>query len=126
MNKMISISTFAFSLLAAGSVWAEAPIQVHNSAMGEVLANQAGMTLYTFKKDSEGMSNCYDQCAQNWPPLMATEGDMAEGDYSLVTRKDGGQQWAYKGMPLYLWVKDQQPGDTSGHGVKDVWEVAKP
>jgi predicted lipoprotein with Yx(FWY)xxD motif len=29
-------------------------------------------------------------------------------------------------MPLYLWVKDEKPGDTTGDGVNSVWHVAKP
>ena len=29
------------------------------------------MTLYTFAKDMPGVSNCNDNCAKNWPPLMA-------------------------------------------------------
>ena len=28
------------------------------------------MTLYTFDKDETGVSNCYDDCAAKWPPLM--------------------------------------------------------
>jgi predicted lipoprotein with Yx(FWY)xxD motif len=51
---------------------------------------------------------------------------MAEGDWSLVERTGGGMMWAYKGMPLYLWVKDEKPGDTTGDGVNSVWHVAKP
>jgi len=51
---------------------------------------------------------------------------MAEGAYSLVTRKDGAKQWAKDGMPLYYWIKDTKEGDITGEGVNDVWYVAKP
>jgi predicted lipoprotein with Yx(FWY)xxD motif len=51
---------------------------------------------------------------------------MASGDYSIVTRDDGKKQWAFKGKPLYYWVKDQKPGDQTGQGVNNVWQVAKP
>jgi predicted lipoprotein with Yx(FWY)xxD motif len=67
-----------------------------------------------------------DQCAQNWPPLTAGKADKGLGDYSVITRDDGNLQWAYKGRPLYLWVKDTKPGEKTGDGVKDVWHVAKP
>ncbi|MGE0661043.1 MAG: hypothetical protein AB7F36_16095, partial [Reyranellaceae bacterium] len=50
----------------------------------------------------------------------------AAGDWSVVTRDDGAKQWAYKGKPLYTWVKDARPGDTTGDGVNNVWHVAKP
>lgn len=89
-----------------------------------VLTDANGMTLYTFDKDTAGVSNCYDACADNWPPLFAAEGAAAEGDFTLVTRTDGKMMWAYEGLPLYLWVKDQKPGDTTGDGVGEVWHTA--
>lgn len=99
-----------------------APVQISSGT----LTNPAGMTLYTFDRDPEGKSVCNGDCAVRWPPLMAGAGDSARGDYSIITRDDGSRQWAYKGKPLYLWVKDQKPGDTTGDGVNNVWRVAKP
>ena len=87
--------------------------------------NAAGMTLYTFDKDSAGKSACNGQCAANWPPLAAGAGDVGKGDWSIVTRDDGSKQWAYKGKPLYTWVKDQKPGDKTGNGVaNNAWHTA--
>ena len=88
-----------------------------------VLVGSSGMTLYTFDRDAagSGKSVCNGPCATNWPPLMATGSDAASGDWSVVTRDDGAKQWAYKGKPLYFWVKDQKPGDRSGDGVNNVW-----
>jgi predicted lipoprotein with Yx(FWY)xxD motif len=93
-----------------------------------VLANAAGMTLYTFDKDAagSGKSACNGPCATNWPPLMAAADAKPEGDYTIVTRDDGGRQWAFKGKPLYLWVKDAKPGDKTGEGFNNVWRAAKP
>ncbi|MDH4114326.1 MAG: hypothetical protein OEU89_02540 [Burkholderiaceae bacterium] len=93
-----------------------------------VLTNSAGMTLYTFDKDAagSGKSVCNGPCATNWPPLMAAADANASGDYTIVTRDDGGKQWAYKGKPLYLWIKDSKPGDKTGDGVNNVWRVAHP
>ena len=92
---------------------------------GDVLVDGKGMTLYTFDKDNGGKSACNGQCAVNWPPLMADAGAKAEGDYTVVTRDDGSKQWAYKGKPLYTWIKDQKPGDKTGDGVNSVWHAAK-
>lgn len=94
---------------------------------GGVMVNVAGMTLYTFDKDpaNAGKSVCNGPCAMNWPPLKTGAGDMASGDYSIVTRDDGSKQWAYKGKPLYLWIKDQKPGDMTGDGINKVWHVVK-
>ena len=79
-----------------------------------VLTNTAGMTLYTFDKDAGGKSACNGPCAANWPPLTAGADAKASGDWSIVTRDDGAKQWAYKGKPVYLWAKDQKPGDKTG------------
>ncbi|MEC5400190.1 COG4315 family predicted lipoprotein [Uliginosibacterium sp. H1] len=91
-----------------------------------VLANDKGMTLYTYDKDAGGKSVCNGQCAINWPPLMAKADDKATGDWTVITRDDGSKQWAYKGKPLYLWIKDTKPGDKSGDNVGNVWRLAKP
>ena len=53
-------------------------------------------------------------------------GDATGENFSFVTRDDGSKQVAYKGMPLYLWVRDEKPGDTTGEGVGNVWLVARP
>jgi predicted lipoprotein with Yx(FWY)xxD motif len=92
------------------------------------LTNAAGMTLYTFDNDpaGAGKSLCNGPCAANWPPLMASAGDTATGDYSVITRDDGGKQWAFKGKPLYQWAQDKKPGERTGDGFRNVWHVAKP
>lgn len=100
-------------------------IKSMETAKGEVLTDANGMTLYTFDKDTSGTSNCYDDCATKWPPLMALADTPAEGKYTQVERKDGSKQWAYDGKPLYLWQNDKQPGDVTGDGVGGVWHVVK-
>ena len=89
-----------------------------------VLTDANGMTLYTFDKDTAGVSNCYNSCAEKWPPLFADAADKAEGDFSLVERTDGTKMWAYKDMPLYYWYEDSAAGDTKGDGVGGVWHLA--
>ncbi|HEY4202355.1 MAG TPA: hypothetical protein VGM83_17520 [Devosiaceae bacterium] len=90
----------------------------------EILTNAKGMTLYTYDKDAAGVSNCYDKCAANWPPAAADASAKAEGDFTIVDRTDGTKIWAYKGKPLYTWVKDAKPGDTTGDGVGGSWHTA--
>ena len=123
MKKLVLAATLA---LVAGSAYAAAPVVTVETEKGAVLAGDNGMTLYTFRKDAAGMSNCYDKCAENWPPLMADEAAMADGEYSIIERTDGGKQWAKEGMPLYFWVKDEKMGDITGDGVKDAWHIAQP
>jgi predicted lipoprotein with Yx(FWY)xxD motif len=37
---------------------------------------------------------------------------------ATLKRKDGSTQVAYNGRPLYHFMKDEQPGDIKGQGVK--------
>ena len=121
INKLI-VAFCAAALAAGGALAAGAPVKT----MDGVLVGAKGMTLYTFDKDAGGKSACNGPCAGNWPPLMAAAGDMASGDFSIITRDDGSKQWAQKGKPLYYWVKDAKPGDKTGDGFNNVWHVAKP
>jgi len=126
---MFTVKTIlvATTLCIAGATSAlAAPVKSMDTDLGTVLTGENGMTLYTFQKDGKDMSNCYDKCAANWPPFTATEGAMADGAYCIITRKDGSKQWAHDGKPLYFWIKDSKPGDTTGNGVLNVWDVARP
>ena len=92
-----------------------------------VLTGSNDMTLYIFDKDSDGKSVCNGPCATNWPPLMASADARASGPYTVITRDDGSRQWAYKGQPLYTWVKDTKPGDITGDGfMNNAWRAAAP
>jgi len=122
-----SICVLAWAAIGAGCAglgMGSAPAKTTDG----VLVGSNGMTLYTFDRDAAGAgkSVCNGQCATNWPPLTASSSDSANGDWSVITRDDGGKQWAYKGKPLYYWVKDQKAGDRSGDGVNNVWHVARP
>lgn len=103
-----------------------AGVAVGQTAKGKVLTDAKGMTLYVFDEDKSGVSSCYEKCVDNWPPLAAPAGAQPVGDFSVIKRKDGSGQWAYKGKPLYTWHKDKAPGDVSGDGVRDIWHLAKP
>jgi len=127
MKRSITVALFFSLLLTSAFLFADmhgdAPVAVGETSLGKVLTDQQGMTLYTFTRDTAGTSNCNDGCAANWPPLMADDGAMATGDFSIITRSDGSKQWAYKDMPLYTWVRDAEPGDVTGHEFNQVWFV---
>lgn len=114
------------TVLVSTAALAAEPVKTVDTSKGKVLAGENGMTLYTYKKDAKGVSNCYDKCAANWPPLVVPASTKAAGAYTIVDRKDGSKQLAKDGMPLYFWIKDKKMGDTTGDGVGDVWNVAKP
>lgn len=99
--------------------------------LGDILVDGKGMTLYMFTKDEADKSNCADKCLEAWPPLLAVDNPIVgEGvDDSLLgtaTLPDGSLIVTYNKMPLYYWVADVNPGDTSGQNVNEVWFVVSP
>lgn len=117
--------TLVFLLLGLARAEAAEPAMLADTSAGKALVDSKGMTLYVFDKDQSGVSNCYDKCAANWPPLAAPADAAASGEWSLVARKDGTSMWAYKGQPLYTFIKDKKPGDAQGEGVAGIWHVAR-
>ncbi len=99
-----------------------AGVITQQTSAGSILADTQGMTLYTFDKDSQGVSKCYGPCEQKWPPLQSKT-EINEMGFSTVSRKDGSLQVRYKNQPLYLWVGDKKPGDTTGNGIKGFWHI---
>lgn len=118
-------STLAVLFLSTAASFAAEPAKVMDSSAGKIYTDAAGMTLYTFDKDSAGKSACNDDCAKNWPPLMAAADAKDEGEWTLVTRDDGSKMWAYEGKPLYTFAQDKKAGDVTGDGKGGVWHVAK-
>ena len=127
MKLAVTLGAAALALFATAAIaedYVGGAIKTMEIGGKEVLVGANDMTLYTFDKDAVGVTNCYDKCAENWPPLIADAGAKPEGDFTLVDRTDGSKMWAYKGWPLYFWVKDQKPGDTTGDMVGEVWHTA--
>jgi len=125
--KLKPTLTIALAAAVLGSAASAADaVQTGDSAKGAILTDAGGMSLYTFDNDAASVSNCYDACAVNWPPLLADDMAAAQGDYGVIERTDGTRQWTYKGQPLYTWIKDAAPGDITGDGVKGVWHLARP
>ena len=102
-----------------------------NKTMGTYLINQTGFTLYYFKMDpGNGTSTCSGGCATLWPPFYAKKVTVPTGlnasDFTSITRKDGMNQTAFKGWPLYHYSKDMLPGNAKGQGFKGIWSVVDP
>ena len=135
---------FWFGDIAAGDTngqgvgdvwWVASPSTVSigaNEELGAYLVGPTGMTLYMFTNDTAGVSNCVDQCAENWPPLTVESADALiaspnmMGTLATIERADGTLQVTYNDMPLYYWKDDAARGDTLGQGRNDVWFVVAP
>lgn len=126
LRHITTAAATAALLMFAGTAFAATDLTEVTIGDAKALADAKGMTLYTFDKDKDGVSACYDDCATKWPPAKAPESAKAEGDYGVTERKDNSYQWTYKNMPLYTYVEDKKAGDATGDGVGGVWHIARP
>jgi predicted lipoprotein with Yx(FWY)xxD motif len=127
-------STAATLALASGTNAGGATVAVAKSPLGRILVDSKGITLYDFPKDKGTTSSCYGACAALWPPLL-TKGKPVAGRgvrASLLgtsKRKDGRLEVTYNGHPLYYFVSDRKPGQTTGQALNQFgapWWVLSP
>lgn len=106
-------------------------VQLSSSEVGDlnpVVANGAGFVLYRFDKDkpNPSTSNCVGDCEKTWPPLVvAANGkvfiDGIKKSSVGFIKRGKGFQVTLGGWPIYLFSKDEAPGDTNGQGVGGTW-----
>jgi predicted lipoprotein with Yx(FWY)xxD motif len=84
-----------------------------------LLTNANGLTLYWFAPDTSTKSACYGSCAAYWPPVTGNPlaGPGVTGRLGTITRTDGTTQATYDGHPLYTYIGDHAPGQTSGNNL---------
>jgi len=92
------------------------------SKFGNILVDGHGRTLYDFVADKTTASTCYGACASLWPPLTVsgtpTAGSQIRASLlSTTKRTDGTIEVTYNGHPLYYFVSDTKPGDTTGQDI---------
>lgn len=111
-----------------------------NPALGSILTDKDGRTLYYFANDATSTNNCTGNCELIWPVFnvenltaqkLGTGLDIA--DFATITTTSGKKQLTYKGRPLYYYAPalngqnvQEAPGLTGGENIGGVWYVAKP
>jgi len=110
-------------------------LSVRTTALGPVLVDAKGLTVYLLTADKPGHSSCSTQCLQYWPPVAAPAGasvpsvggiSAALAEAKTIT---GAPMLTAGGWPLYTFVKDKAPGDVAGQGVKSfggTWYAVSP
>jgi predicted lipoprotein with Yx(FWY)xxD motif len=90
--------------------------KIHSVA---VLTNAGGYTLYWFAPDTTSRSTCYGTCAAYWPPVTGrpVAGPGVTGKLGTIGRLGGGTQATYDGHPLYTYVGDSAPGQSTGNNI---------
>ncbi len=96
-------------------------IRISDSQFGKILFDADGQAIYLFDKEKSDKSECYDACADEWPPVF-TDGTPRAGsgiDQGLLgttERDDGRTQVTYNGHPLYYYAHEG-PGEVKCHDV---------
>ena len=129
-----AVAAAAAALALAGGTSHGAKPHIARTKLGRILVDSRGITLYDFVKDKGKTSVCYGACAALWPPLI-THGKPVAGRgvrqslLGTTKRKDGKREVTYGGHPLYYFVTDRKPGQTTGQGVNQFggpWWVLSP
>ncbi len=101
-------------------------VQEVAEAAGQVIVDTHGLPLYLYDGDvKSGKVQCGNTaCAPEWRPLTTGQLSNPIGDFTIVSRDDGIQQWAYKGNPLFTYAGDVDLGDANGQGVDKHFQIA--
>ena len=126
-NDSLGVSLVDFTQTTNGDSDEVAYDSVSQRLVGGTNSTNPGFTLYVFDSDlGSAGSTCNDSCATNWPPVLVTDGEVANiSGLSLMTRDDESSQAAYKGRPLYFYSGDTEASDTSGQSVSGWWKVGQ-
>ena len=107
-------------------------VAIRSATLGTILADARDMVLYTYTADAGGRDGCTGACLKYWPPLLLPGGARAAVAGAGVTglgivQRPAGAQVTFEGKPLYTYLGDSRPGETSGQGIVDsggTWYVA--
>jgi len=108
-------------------------IKVADSEFGTILFDRSGQAIYLFDKETTNRPECYEACAEAWPPVLtrgvpvATAG-VRDDALGTTSRPDGTTQVTYAGHPLYYYAHDGK-NEVLCHNVREyggLWLVITP
>ena len=116
----------AASLLASGAGAAThkgAALELRQTALGRIVVDSRGRTLYMWSHDRRAKSSCFGACAKSWPPLVTRgkpRATMGARSALLGTtmRKDGKRQvtgmrprrWSWRAPRNYASIASGRVG----------------
>jgi predicted lipoprotein with Yx(FWY)xxD motif len=138
MNARLSLSALVFVVAAVIAVivttgggsksqarpltGGAASISVKQTPLGRTLTDADGRVLYLFAPDKPNMSTLSAAGRAVWPPFTSTRRPAAvdgvqANQIGAVAGAGGAAQVTYHGHPLYYFVGDRKPGQTTGQGL---------
>jgi len=122
-TSILAAAAQAGSTSRSGNRTAVPVVSLEKTALGTILVDSRGRTLYLFEKDRNGVSMCNTACLAFWPALTSHGTPRAgAGVHQSLLRlsraRNGVGQVTYAGHPLYTFVGDKSAGQTTGEGLK--------
>jgi predicted lipoprotein with Yx(FWY)xxD motif len=97
-----------------------AKLKLGNTDRGKIVENGRGFTVYMFTSDRHDQDNCVKVagCTSVWPPVTTSRKAVAgpgikRSLIGTITLPSGAKQVTYAGHPLYTYLADSGPGQTS-------------
>ncbi len=111
---------------------AQAQLTSASRGVKYLISEDNDLSLYTFDKDTLGVSNCSDvqgpneteSCIDRWPVYSTLDDSASGGDFGLATPHVDHS--TYLQHPLYYWFKDFVKGDVNGDNIGTVWHLVYP
>jgi len=108
-------------------------IKTADSQFGPVLFDGSDQAIYFFDKETSAKSECYDACAEAWPPVLTdgepqAGGSVKAGLLGTTQRDDGSTQVTYNDRPLYYYAHEGK-GEVTCHNVDEfggLWLAVDP
>ena len=84
------------------------------SGPATILADAKGISVYTFDRDANNVSNCKGGCLKEWPVVHVDAAETLVAPFGKITGNDGKPQLTLNQQPLYYYADDKKPGDVFG------------
>lgn len=96
---------------AAKAEKAGTEIKLASSPVGDALFDGEDQAIYLFDIETRGTSECYGECAAEWPPVLTKGEPVADGPVKqsllgTTKRDDGTTQVTYNDHPLYYYAHE--------------------
>lgn len=108
-------------------------ITTGDSEFGTMLFNDKEQAIYIWELEESTKAECYEECADAWPPVLTHGAPRAAGSVSnellgTTERTDGSTQVTYNGHPLYYYAHEKA-GEVKCHNISThggLWWVIQP
>ncbi len=108
-------------------------ITTGDSEFGTMLFNDKGQAIYIWELEESTKAECYEDCAEAWPPVLSDGAPRAAGSVNkdllgTTQRTDGSTQVTYNGHPLYYYAHEEA-GEVKCHNIRThggLWWVIQP